>query len=62
MLRIFTNINPANGPRIWQLGEPFEPFMRRFLPAVRLSNQVGFSLFLLTSALLTEQKPNTTST
>lgn len=36
MLRIFSNINPVNRLRIWQLGEPFEPFVRRFLPAVRL--------------------------
>jgi hypothetical protein len=37
MLRIFSNINPANRPRIWQLGEPFEPFVGRFLPSVRLA-------------------------
>jgi hypothetical protein len=37
MLRIFTNINPVNRLRIWQLGEPFEPFVSRFLPAVSLS-------------------------
>ena len=29
MLRIFTNIHPVSRPRIWQLGEPFEPFVRR---------------------------------
>jgi hypothetical protein len=37
MLRIFSNIHPAVRPRIWQLGEPFEPFVRRFLPSVHLS-------------------------
>lgn len=36
MLRVFSNINPVNRPRIWQLGEPFEPFVRRFLPSVHL--------------------------
>ena len=36
MLRIFSNIHPTTRPRIWQLGEPFEPFVRRFLPSVRL--------------------------
>ena len=37
MLRIFSNIHPTTRPRIWQLGEPFEPFVRRFLPSVHLS-------------------------
>jgi hypothetical protein len=37
MLRIFTNINPVDRLRIWQLGEPFEPFVSRFLPTVRLN-------------------------
>lgn len=46
MLRIFTNINPANRPRIWQLGEPFEPFVRRFLPSVRLSKPSWISSIL----------------
>jgi hypothetical protein len=36
MLRIFCNIDPLNRPRIWHVGEPFEGFARRFLPAVRL--------------------------
>ena len=46
MLRIFSNINPANRPRIWQLGEPFEPFVRRFLPSVRLSKPSWVSSIL----------------
>ncbi|ARO86455.1 hypothetical protein EBAPG3_000920 [Nitrosospira lacus] len=46
MLRIFSNINPANRPRIWQLGEPFEPFVRRFLPSVHLSKPAWFSSIL----------------
>jgi hypothetical protein len=36
MLRVFCNIDPLNRPRVWQIGETFEPFARRFLPAVRL--------------------------
>lgn len=31
MLRIFCNINPNGQPRVWQIGEPFEPFVSRFL-------------------------------
>ena len=33
MLRIFCNINPNGQPRVWQIGEPFEPFVSRFLPS-----------------------------
>jgi len=46
MLRVFSNINPANRLRIWQLGEPFEPFVRRFLPSVRLSKPSWVSSIL----------------
>ena len=46
MLRVFSNINPANRVRIWQLGEPFEPFVRRFLPSVRLSKPSWVSSIL----------------
>jgi hypothetical protein len=46
MLRIFTNINPVNRLRIWQLGEPFEPFVSRFLPAVSLSKPSWISSVL----------------
>jgi hypothetical protein len=35
MLRVFCNIDPLRRPRVWQIGEPFEPFARRFLPSVR---------------------------
>ncbi|MGH7787326.1 MAG: Kdo hydroxylase family protein [Candidatus Binatia bacterium] len=35
MLRVFSNINTANRPRVWQVGEHFEPFAGRFLPAAR---------------------------
>ncbi|MGV3742048.1 MAG: Kdo hydroxylase family protein [Burkholderiaceae bacterium] len=32
ILRVFTNINPANVPRVWRVGEPFETVAKRFLP------------------------------
>jgi 3-deoxy-D-manno-oct-2-ulosonic acid (Kdo) hydroxylase len=34
-LRIFCNIDPAGRPRVWQVGERFENYARRFLPAAR---------------------------
>ena len=46
MLRIFSNIHPTTRPRIWQLGEPFEPFVRRFLPSVHLSGPSWISSIL----------------
>jgi hypothetical protein len=35
MLRVFCNIDPLQRPRIWHVGEPFEPFARRFIHAAR---------------------------
>ena len=35
MLRVFSNINTTNRPRVWQVGEHFEPFVGHFLPAAR---------------------------
>lgn len=35
MLRVFCNVHPANRPRVWQVGEPFETFATRFLGAIR---------------------------
>jgi len=46
MLRVFTNINPADRLRIWQLGEPFEPFVQRFLPGVHVKGPSWFSKLL----------------
>lgn len=34
-LRVFTNINPAGRPRVWRIGETFEPFATRFVPTMR---------------------------
>lgn len=35
ILRIFSNINPNNKPRVWRLGEPFEAVANQFLPRIR---------------------------
>jgi len=35
MLRVFCNISPEGRPRIWRVGEPFEPFARRYVPTAR---------------------------
>ncbi len=34
ILRLFSNIDPNGKPRIWRVGEPFEPFANRFVPAL----------------------------
>lgn len=34
ILRVFSNINPRNEPRIWRIGEPFEQVAQRFLPKI----------------------------
>ncbi len=31
ILRLFCNVNPGGEPRVWRIGEPFEPFAARFL-------------------------------
>jgi len=33
LLRVFCNIDPRGRPRVWEVGEAFEPLARRFLPA-----------------------------
>lgn len=34
-LRIFCNIDPLGRPRVWQVGEPFETYVQRYLPLSR---------------------------
>lgn len=34
ILRVFTNVNPDNKPRVWRVGEPFEAVVKRFLPQI----------------------------
>jgi hypothetical protein len=36
MLRVFCNINPDGIPRVWHVGEAFEPFAKRYLAATAL--------------------------
>ena len=60
MLRIFTNINPVNRPRIWQLGEPFEPFVGRSCLRYPLASHPGSPPFWLALASLTESRLSTT--
>lgn len=38
MLRLFCNVDPSGEPRVWRVGEPFEPFARRFLPEVEVGD------------------------
>lgn len=35
ILRVFNNVNPAGEPRVWNVGEDFETFARKFLPRAR---------------------------
>lgn len=35
ILRVFSNINPHNEPRIWRIGEPFEQVAQNFLKNLR---------------------------
>jgi hypothetical protein len=35
ILRVFSNIHPMGGKRVWHLGEPFEDMARRFAPHAR---------------------------
>ncbi|WP_297835545.1 Kdo hydroxylase family protein [Pseudomonas sp.] len=34
ILRVFSNINPENQPRVWRLGEPFEAVAQRYLTSL----------------------------
>lgn len=35
ILRVFSNVNPVDKPRVWNVGEPFEDLARRFVPRMR---------------------------
>ena len=58
ILRVFTNINPDDKPRVWRVGEPFETVAKRFLPKIgapipgsaRLMKAVGLTKALRTPA------------
>ena len=38
ILRVFTNVNPLDKPRVWNVGEPFDDMAFRFLPKVPAYN------------------------
>jgi hypothetical protein len=46
MFRLFCNIDPENRPRIWQVGEPFQSFVARYMPSVHVQKP-GWSASLL---------------
>jgi hypothetical protein len=54
ILRVFSNVNPSGKPRTWLVGEPFEPYARRFLPQVR--NQWPLEAALLERLKITKQR------
>jgi hypothetical protein len=35
LLRVFTNVDPDGGERVWNIGEPFEAVAGRFLPSIQ---------------------------
>ena len=51
LLRVFTNVNPYNTARVWNVGEPFADMAARFLPKVpqysqfqaKLMNKLGIT-------------------
>lgn len=46
MLRVFCNVDPADQPRRWQVGEPFESFANRFIRSIP-ARRAGWSEALL---------------
>jgi len=34
ILRVFSNVNPAGAPRVWEIGEPFDAMAQRFVSRV----------------------------
>jgi hypothetical protein len=54
ILRVFSNVNPSGLTRNWRLGEPFEPYARRFAP--RVSPPFPGSHFLLRTLGITKSR------
>ena len=44
LLRVFTNVNPHNTARVWNVGEPFADMAARFLPKVPQYSQLQAKL------------------
>jgi hypothetical protein len=38
ILRVFTNVNPGDAPRVWKVGEPFPDMAQKMLPQVKRPN------------------------
>jgi hypothetical protein len=45
ILRLFSNINPSNAPRVWHIGEPFEEMARKFLPRASEGSRLRARVF-----------------
>ncbi|PCI76077.1 3-deoxy-D-manno-oct-2-ulosonic acid (Kdo) hydroxylase [Candidatus Aerophobetes bacterium] len=54
ILRVFTNINPSNKPRIWKIGEPFSKVALRFMPTI--SAPLPLASFLLHQMHITKSR------
>ena len=52
ILRLFANVDPEGRPRVWNIGEPFEPFATRFLP--RTGRQIPGSAEVMQALKLTK--------
>jgi len=44
LLRVFSNINPHNTPRVWHLGESFEDVVQKFLHHLRPGSWISSAL------------------
>ncbi|KTC85817.1 Kdo hydroxylase family protein [Legionella drozanskii] len=53
ILRVFSNVNPFNEPRVWHLGEPFTQVLQRFAPDIRNYNYKRAKLLHLIKATKT---------
>ncbi len=54
ILRVFSNVNPRSRPRMWNIGEPFAEYARRFLP--RTKREVPGSASLLAVLRVTKSR------
>jgi hypothetical protein len=52
ILRVFSNVNPAGAPRVWEMGEPFDAMAQRF--ARRVPPQAPGSAWLLEKLHITK--------
>ena len=54
ILRVFTNVNPDDMPRVWRVGEAFEQAAQHFLPNIK--RPTPFSASLLNALGITKRK------